>query len=78
MVNQPEMGGVTILITAEQLAALPSAKLDETMLFWLNLLVYDKANTLFAVLFGLGFWVQMQRLEARRSRRSICAASPFC
>ncbi|WP_265528375.1 DUF418 domain-containing protein [Sphingomicrobium marinum] len=28
-------------------------------------LVSDKANTLFAVLFGMGFWVQMQRLEAR-------------
>ncbi|WP_338244221.1 DUF418 domain-containing protein [Aurantiacibacter hainanensis] len=27
--------------------------------------VSDKANTLFAFLFGLGFWVQMQRLESR-------------
>lgn len=31
----------------------------------MRLLVADKANTLFAFLFGLGFWVQMERLEAR-------------
>jgi uncharacterized protein len=30
-----------------------------------DLFVSDKANTLFAFLFGVGFWVQMQRLEAR-------------
>ena len=28
-------------------------------------LVSDKANTLFAFLFGMGFWVQMERMEAR-------------
>ncbi len=65
LINLTELGGETILITTQQLAALPSAKLDETILLWVNLLVYDKANTLFAFLFGLGFWVQMQRLEAR-------------
>lgn len=26
---------------------------------------YDKANTLFATLFGMGFWVMMERLQAR-------------
>lgn len=65
LINLTELGGETILITKQQLAALPAEKLDEATLFWVNLLVYDKANTLFAVLFGLGFWVQMQRLEAR-------------
>lgn len=30
-----------------------------------TLLVSDKANTLFAVLFGIGFWVQQERLKAR-------------
>ncbi len=65
LINLTELGGETILITTQQLAALPAAKLDATTLLWVNLLVYDKANTLFAVLFGLGFWVQMQRLEAR-------------
>ena len=35
-------------------------------LFFIEWLVRDKANTLFAVLFGMGFWVMLQRLEARR------------
>jgi len=65
MINLFEFGGVDVLITADQLAALASAALDERVEFWLRLLVYDKANTLFAFLFGLGFWIQMERLEAR-------------
>ena len=64
-INLFEFGGLDILITADQLAALPSAALDETLEFWVRLFVYDKANTLFAFLFGLGFWVQLERLEAR-------------
>ncbi len=65
LINLLEFGGVEVMITAEQLAALPSAALDGRFEFWLRLLVYDKANTLFAFLFGLGFWIQMERLEAR-------------
>ena len=65
MINLLEFGGEDVLITAEQLAALPSAALDERLQFWIKLFVYDKANTLFAFLFGLGFWVQMERLQAR-------------
>lgn len=65
LMNLYEFGGVDVLITAEQLAALASAALDERFEFWLQLLVYNKANTLFAFLFGLGFWVQMERLQAR-------------
>ncbi|AKS41199.1 DUF418 domain-containing protein [Wenzhouxiangella marina] len=65
MINLYEFGGIDVLITAEQLAALPSAALDQRVEFWLRLLVVDKANTLFAFLFGLGFWIQMERLEAR-------------
>ncbi len=65
LINLTEMGGETILITTAQLAALPAAGLNDALMFWVNLLAYDKANTLFAFLFGLGFWVQMQRLEAR-------------
>jgi len=65
LVNLYEFGGKDVVITAEQLAALPSAALNERLEFWLKLLVYDKANTLFAFLFGLGFWIQMERLEAR-------------
>src|SRR6056297_2362988 len=65
LINLYEFGGTDVLITAEQLAALPSAALDERFQFWLQLLVSGKANTLFAFLFGLGFWIQMERLEAR-------------
>jgi len=64
-INLYEFGGEDVLITAEQLAALPSAALDGRLEFWVKLFVYDKANTLFAFLFGLGFWIQMERLEAR-------------
>jgi len=64
-INLTELGGVDIVITAAQAAALPSAALDESVWFWVRLFVSDKANTLFACLFGLGFWVQMERLEAR-------------
>ena len=65
LVNLYEFGGVDVVITAEQLAALPSAALDSRFEFWLRLFVAGKANTLFAFLFGLGFWIQMERLEAR-------------
>lgn len=65
LINIYEFGGEDILITSDQLAALPSASLNETITFWVRLFVADKANTLFAFLFGLGFWVQMERLEAR-------------
>lgn len=65
LINIYEFGGEDVLITSDQLAALPSADLNDTLTFWVRLFVYDKANTLFAFLFGLGFWVQMERLEAR-------------
>jgi len=64
-INLYEFGGEDVLITAEQLAALPSAALDGRLEFWVKLFVYDKANTLFAFLFGLGFWIQMERLQER-------------
>jgi uncharacterized protein len=65
LINLYTLGGVDVLITPEQLAALPSAALDGRLEFVLKLFAYDKANTLFAFLFGLGFWVQMERLQAR-------------
>ena len=65
LINLYEFGGEDVLITTEQLAALPSANLDGRVEFWLKLFVYDKANTMFAFLFGLGFWIQLERLEAR-------------
>lgn len=65
MINVYELGGESITITAGQLAALPNAALNSSIEFWVRLLVADKANTLFACLFGIGFWIQMERLEAR-------------
>ena len=63
--NLDELGGEGMTATAEQLAALSSAGLDQAVKTALDLFVYDKANTLFAVLFGIGFWIQMERLTAR-------------
>lgn len=54
-----------IMATEQQLLSLPSAPLDHALANVLDWLVLDKANTLFAFLFGLGFYLQMQRLEAR-------------
>ena len=65
MINVWELGGEGVTVTAAQLAALPNAALNGTIEFWMRLLVSDKANTLFACLFGMGFWIQMERLEAR-------------
>ncbi|MGB5485449.1 MAG: DUF418 domain-containing protein [Parasphingorhabdus sp.] len=65
VMNVSDFGSEGILATEEQLAALPNADIDAGVLMGLKILVTDKANTLFALLFGLGFWVQMERLEAR-------------
>lgn len=64
-INVWEFGGPGILITEAQSAALPNAALNAQIEPFMRLFVSDKANTLFAFLFGLGFWVQMERLEAR-------------
>ena len=63
--NLAELGGADLLATADQLAALPTAQIDAAISWALDLFVFDKANTLFAVLFGMGFWIQMERLSAR-------------
>ena len=63
--NMVELGGQDILATADQLAALPTAALDTTTNWFLSLFVFDKFNTLFTVLFGIGFWIQMERLSGR-------------
>lgn len=65
LINIWEFGGVDVLITEAQFAALPNAAINEAITPFMRLFVADKANTLFAFLFGLGFWVQMKRLEAR-------------
>ncbi len=63
--NLDELGGEGMTATTEQLAALSSAGLDQSVKWALELFAYDKANTLFAILFGIGFWIQMDRLTAR-------------
>jgi len=54
-----------VLATDAEWAALTAAPADAITQFLVNWLFYDKANTLFAFLFGVGFWVQMQRMRAR-------------
>jgi uncharacterized protein len=54
-----------IMATETQLLSLSSAPLDFALLQVLDWLVVDKANTIFAFLFGLGFYLQMRRIEVR-------------
>ena len=67
--------GEYVLATSAQLAALPTAALDDKVYFAVRWLIGDKANTMFATLFGLGFYLQMKRsekqpgFESRYSRR---------
>jgi uncharacterized protein len=51
--------------TEAQLAALPTAGIDRVARFLVEWLIGDKANTMFATLFGLGFYIQLQRGEGR-------------
>ncbi len=52
-------------VQAQQLAALSTAGLDRVVAMVSMTLLMDKANTLFATLFGLGFYLQMQRSQGR-------------
>ncbi|NQY40314.1 MAG: DUF418 domain-containing protein [Henriciella sp.] len=63
--NLDELGGEGMTATAEQLAMLSTAGFDQAVKRALELFVYGKANTPFAILFGIGFWIQMERLTAR-------------
>ncbi len=53
------------LATEAQLAALPTAGADWWAYNFVRLFIGDKANTVFATLFGLGFYLQMKRGEGR-------------
>ena len=55
------------LVTDAQYVALTASQTDSTAAFAIRWLAYDKANSLFAFLFGIGFWIQMQRLETKRA-----------
>ena len=65
LVNLTQFASVNVMSTETQLLSLPSAAIDLTLYDVLGWLFFDKANTIFAFLFGLGFYLQMQRLEAR-------------
>ena len=59
------VAGAGQLATETQLAALPTAGLDWWAYNFVRLFIGDKANTIFATLFGLGFYLQMKRSEGR-------------
>jgi uncharacterized protein len=65
LMNFTAFAGEDVMATELQLLALPTAGLDHAVDAVLGLLFKDKANTIFAFLFGLGFYLQMTRLEAR-------------
>lgn len=65
LVNFTSFASAGVMSTDEQLLSLPTAALDLTLYDIIEWLFVDKANTLFAFLFGLGFYLQMRRLEAR-------------
>ena len=57
--------GDGVMATEAQLAALPTATLDWWTYEFVRLFIGDKANTVFATLFGLGFYIQLKRSEGR-------------
>jgi uncharacterized protein len=65
LMNFEGFAGANLMATETQLLSLPTAGFDFALDSVLDWLVMDKANTIFAFLFGLGFYLQMTRLEAR-------------
>jgi uncharacterized protein len=65
LVNMTTVAGEGAMATADQIAALPTAGVDHPVRIALRWLAFDKANTMFAFLFGLGFWLQMERITGR-------------
>lgn len=57
--------GPGVMATQAQIQALPTAAIDSMVDTGAKWLVGDKANSIFAFLFGLGFSLQMARAEAR-------------
>ena len=53
--------------TWDQVMSMPTAEIDATYTSFVHLFVTQKANTLFAFMFGLSFTLMMHRLEAKRS-----------
>jgi uncharacterized protein len=64
VMNMVWLGNQGIMATEQQLLSLPTAGIDFTVRALVGWLVGDKANTLFAFLFGLGFYLQLRRAES--------------
>lgn len=69
--------GEGTLATEEQVAALPTASADWWAYNFVRLFIGDKANTVFATLFGLGFYLQMKRGEGRPGFERLYARRLF-
>jgi len=65
LVNFTAFAGAPIMATEQQLLSLPTGPFDLALFDVLGWLFADKANTIFAFLFGLGFALQLQRVEER-------------
>ena len=65
LMSLPRFAGPGFMATPAQIMALPTFEVDSWTSFVAVWLVLDKANTLFAFLFGLGFYIQMERAEAK-------------
>jgi uncharacterized protein len=65
LANMVYLSGTDVAVTMERAASLPTARLDGYVRAVIYFFVDDKANTIFAFLFGLGFAVQMMRAEER-------------
>jgi uncharacterized protein len=65
LMNLTVFASLDIMATEQQLLSLPTAAADLALFDVLRWLLQDKANSIFAFLFGLGFFLQMQRLQAR-------------
>jgi uncharacterized protein len=65
LMNFTGFASATMMATEQQLLSLRTAAFDLALFDVLRWLFLDKANTLFAFLFGLGFYLQMTRLETR-------------
>jgi uncharacterized protein len=64
VMNMVWFGNQGIMATEQQLLSLPTAGVDFAVREVVGWLIADKANTLFAFLFGLGFYLQMRRAES--------------
>lgn len=68
LANMVYLSGTDVALTTARAASLPTARLDGYVRAAIYFFVDDKANTIFAFLFGLGFAVQMMRAEERGRR----------